>query len=426
MKGSRYNYIVPFGKKTIFFNGISEAFFLAEAQHVEAYKAIIKNPDSHQNIFPDFIEKMITDGFIINDETNELNLIRGKHHDLRRKNQYFLLVLPTYECNLRCWYCTQHHENLFMTEETVARLKRLIERKLADETISDLHISWFGGEPLMAYDKVLDITLFARDLAKKSNKTFSSAITTNSTLLNPERIEALHNAGIDHYQITIDGDRQTHNSVKKLGKISAYDRTIDNINMIARHSTVSLRFNYTKDNLKPDMIFADLREKLNPSVTHNIAFTIFKVWQEKQENVNDSDIDYLFDQGIAAGMASSLFVSGLCYADQLNYDCIFPNGHVAKCDNHSPADSPGILQEDGTILWTQDITELYEPHLFDGKQSICTNCRYLPICWGPCVAKRETMLRNYGQIKCQYENPDPFLERLIRNNVKTRLQQSCP
>lgn len=371
-----------------------------------------------------FIEKMKKGGFIIDDNTDEMLTVRKKLEFQRVANQYFLMVLPTYQCNLRCWYCIQKHENMFMTSDTLEKVKKLIVRKLQNPEITNFQLSWFVGEPLMAYDKVLELTLFARDYCRKQGKSFTSGITTNGTLLTPARIEALRDAGVGHYQITIDGDRETHNSVKHFGNGLAYDTTISNINQIARHTHVSLRFNYTHENLKPDSIFKSLRSVLDPKVTNNISFTIFKVWQEKQELVSESDVNRLFNLGKEIGMYSSLATPGLCYTDRVHYDCVFPNGHVGKCDNHDPNDMPGIIQDDGSILWTEEMEDYYAVHLFDGKQSECHECRYLPICWGPCVAKREVMLRKDGKISCFHPDRERKMEWIILNHCKTLIQNT--
>lgn len=330
MKASRYNYIVPFGDRKILFNGITEAFFLVSPEYEDAYTRILESPDSQGEWAEAFIARMKESGFIVDDDTDELDWVKTKFEALRNGDQYFLMVLPTYQCNLRCWYCIQDHEDLFMDDEVLERTKRLIERRMSDDSIKSLHLSWFGGEPLLAYDKVCRLTAFAQEYAKTHGKTFTCAITTNATLLNEERVERLRELGVSHYQITIDGDRVTHDSVKKLGSASAYDRTLDNVNRIARHTSVSLRFNYTKDNLKPDGIFENLGEKLDPAVRGNIEFTIFKVWQEKQENVREEDVDTLFSKGVQAGMHSTLSASGICYTDHKHYDCVFPNGHMGN------------------------------------------------------------------------------------------------
>ena len=422
MKPSKYNYIIPFGEKYVFFNGVTEKFFLVSNDRLESYRKIISFPEENKDSFGPFLDKMKRMGFVLNDGINEMDSIKKKFEALTVPHQYFLMVLPTYECNLRCWYCIQKHENLFMSDQVLANLKQLIKRKLQDDSITDLHLSWFGGEPLLAYDRVIDLTLFARDYAKENGKTFSSAITTNGTLLTPERIEALRDAGVVNYQITIDGDRPTHNSVKKLGTISAYDRTLENINLIARHTHVSLRFNYTRENLKPYGIMESLRSKLDPDVLGNITFNIYKVWQDDQEKVKEEDVDLLFNISMDSGLTPTLQTMGLCYADRVHYDCVFPNGHVGKCDNHAPEEQPGILQKDGTILWERDMTDLYSPHIFDGKQTQCRECRHLPVCWGPCVVKRESMLMARDRIGCVHQHRDTEIERLILNTCRTILQ----
>lgn len=424
MKASEYNYMIPFGENVLFVNGITEAFFKVSGSNADAYKKIIDNPDINQKTYGAFISRMMSQGFIIDDAVNEADLIRRKFESKRVGHQYYLMVLPTYQCNLRCWYCTQNHENLFMDDLTFEKIKSLVKRKLDNDKIKDFHLAWFGGEPLLAYDKLLELTVFARDLTKELGKSFSSSITTNGTLLNPERIESLREAGIGHYQITLDGDRKMHNSIKELGRISAYDRTLDNINLIARHTSVSLRFNYTKDNLRPGMIFRDLENKLNPEVRKNIAFTIFKVWQEDTSLSDSKDVDELFRKGVASGMYSTLYTSGVCYADYEHFDCIFPQGYVGKCDNHSPEEAPGVLQDDGTIVWREDMSEYYSPGLFSEKQKECNSCRYLPLCFGPCVSKRENMLRNKGVISCVYHNRERDMTRNIVNMVKTVLQKT--
>ena len=423
MKASKYNYVVPFGEKKIFFNGITEAFFIVSPEYEDAYRRLLETPDAQGEWADTFLIRMRDAGFIVDDDIDELELVRTKLESLRRENVYYLMVLPTYQCNLRCWYCTQEHKHLFMDDKIVENVRRLIVRKLSEDGIEHLHLSWFGGEPLMAYDKVCQLTSFAKSVAVGQGKAFTSSITTNGTLLTPERIETLRQLGITHYQITIDGDRRTHNSIKNLGTISAYDRTLDNINLIAQHTSVSLRFNYSRDNLRPALIFKTLQEKLDANVVGNISFTIFKVWQQNTEEIDRNDVDALFNNGIGAGMYSTLHSTGLCYADWINFDCVFPNGHVGKCDNHSPEEVPGILLPDGTVYWKENMSNYFDYHIFDGHQESCRHCRYLPICWGPCVAKREAMLRNFGYITCKFRDPARDMEFMLSNKCKTMLQR---
>ena len=427
MKPSKYNYVIPYEDNVIFYNGLTEKFFSVRADHKDTYEAILSSPDDYDAHVHFFIEKMKSYGFILDDATDEMTLVREKFEAQRMSHQYFLMVLPTYQCNLRCWYCIQNHENMFMADDTLENIKKRIILKLENPDITEFYLSWFGGEPLLAYDKVLELTSFARDFCHKNGKKFSCGITTNGTLLTPSRIEALREAGVGHYQITIDGDRETHNSIKQLGNGIAYDTTLSNINLIAKHSHVNLRFNYTHENLKPDSIFSSLRSVLNPEITENITFTIFKVWQEKQELVSNIEVDRLFNLSKQTGMRPSLSTTGLCYTDRVHFDCIFPNGYVGKCDNHNPEEMSGILQSDGSINWVEDMEVLlYGLHLFDGSQTECEQCCYLTICWGPCVAKREAMLRSEGKITCYLSDRKETIESIVINQCKTETQNtSC-
>lgn len=74
--------------------------------------------------------------------------------------------------------------------------------------------------------------------------------------------------------------------------------------------------------------------------------------------------------------------------------------------------------------WREDMSEYYSPGLFSEKQKECNSCRYLPLCFGPCVSKRENMLRNKGVISCIYENRERDMNRNIVNMVKTVLQKT--
>lgn len=391
------------------------------SERADAYETIINNPDDNQESFGAFIDKMLVQGFVIEDDVDELDRVKQKFESLRRPWEYFLMILPTYQCNLRCWYCTQNHAELWMNDEVLGRLKKLITNKLADDEITHFRLSWFGGEPLLAYDKVLELTTFARNYCKELGKTFSCDITSNATLLTPERIEALCEAGVNGYQITIDGDRETHDSIKVLANRSAYDKTLANVDVLAKHTHCTLRFNYTHENLKPESIISDLKERLSEESLKNLNFFIYKVWQENNEDVDQREVDKLFELGCDIGMHSGYSRFGLCYADQKHFDCVWPDGHVGKCDNQPPETTPGHIDDEGKVEWG-DYEDRLRLNPFDNSQSECTDCSYLPICWGPCVAKREKMLIHKNENNCLFSNPQKEFTSNLLNIRKTIMQ----
>ncbi len=83
MKPSEYNYIVPFGEKFIFFNGITEAFFMVSPEHLESYRTILANPNENSEALAPFLERMKTQGFVVSDRASELDLIKQKFEAAR-------------------------------------------------------------------------------------------------------------------------------------------------------------------------------------------------------------------------------------------------------------------------------------------------------------------------------------------------------
>ncbi len=167
MKTSAYNYIVPNGEKTIFFNGISEYFFEIPKDKTDVYAEIIRNPSLYSDSFTPFIKRMKDNGFVLDDDEDEDKLLEQKFHNMLSEGLYHIMILPTYQCNLRCWYCVQDHQDLWMSDETVQQIKALLQQKINDETIKAVRLSWFGGEPLLGYDIIIDITTFVKQLTRK-------------------------------------------------------------------------------------------------------------------------------------------------------------------------------------------------------------------------------------------------------------------
>lgn len=417
MKASIYNYVVKNKDTYILFNGISEFSFMVPDKNKDIYMSILNNPDANYNQFKSFVDKMKDKGFILEDDASDESLLKQKFDMIRRPHDYHIMILPTYQCNLRCWYCVQNHNDLKLSDKDVTKIKKRIERAIDNDEIHNMHISWFGGEPLLEFKRIVEISEWAIDLCEKLGKNYTASITTNSILLTPERIEFLRKLNVRTYQITIDGDRETHNNIKILGKESAFDIALKNVAEITKHTKCLLRYNYTKDNLKPESIIADIQSVLPAENRKNISFQIHRVWQEIPENINPADVMRLASNAEKVGLVPRMAITGMCYTDQKNFDCIFANGKVGKCDN-ADLDSNhvcGTIDNSGDIVWEHDNLSLLTIFDEESHAEECISCRYLPICWGPCNIKRESMLLKDGYVKCQFQDKDIEMAENIRN-----------
>lgn len=131
-----------------------------------------------------------------------------------------------HDCNLRCEYCFAQTgdfggERCIMSPETGRMaIDFLIERSANRENIE---LDFFGGEPLMAWDTVVETVNYARSVEKRHNKNFRFTITTNGVLLDDEKIDFI-NREMVNVVLSLDGRRGTTDRIRKtLNGKSAYD-----------------------------------------------------------------------------------------------------------------------------------------------------------------------------------------------------------
>ena len=414
MKSSAYNYYLPYDGGVIFMNGITESSFWVEETKSDIYRAIIENPNEYELQATKFIDRMKSRGFILEDTADEDKLVAQKYEALQNKGEYLIMILPTYSCNLRCWYCVQSHKNEWLQPEQYESLKALIKNNLSNSEIDSLRISWFGGEPILAYDSILKFTTEMRDFAVAEGKSFRCGITSNATLLDEDKIEALRAAGVDFYQITIDGDQEAHDKVKQLNGASAFERTMRNIASIAKHTHCVLLFNYGRKTLYSPRLIDDVTRYLPSEVRKNISINFQPVWQESFDENDFQQVVTLMEAAKQHGLSSTHKTGGLCYVDQAHFDCVYPSGEVGKCENDAEGMAKGHLMPGGKVNWDNADTFHYI-HNSVLTDSECKSCRHLPLCWGPCSRNRFTQLKDSGKITCFRSDDSNSINELIRN-----------
>jgi len=84
----------------------------------------------------------------------------------------------TFNCNLTCAYCFIHdkgaHERM-----SFATAKNAIDLLIERASFPAVNITFIGGEPLLEFDLIKQITPYALEAAAKRNITVTWAITTN-------------------------------------------------------------------------------------------------------------------------------------------------------------------------------------------------------------------------------------------------------
>lgn len=188
MKISKYNSIIKIGCKNLLYNSLSDCFALAENTIINA----IRNKDIHsiENSVSSTISTLKQGGFIIDDETNEQNILENliKKIDYN-ENEFILTVNPTMNCNLKCWYCYENHQgNMYMSSTIVQYIQKFITKKVLEtHGIKRFYLGFFGGEPFLCFNSVIMplITHYIKVCETKNIPPYIS-FTTNGTLLNKE------------------------------------------------------------------------------------------------------------------------------------------------------------------------------------------------------------------------------------------------
>jgi uncharacterized protein len=120
---------------------------------------------------------------------------------------------------------------------------------------SMISINWFGGEPLLAAEKIEQISGPLIELCRKTGKPYMASMTTNGYLLNADMMLRMLKCKITNYQITIDGTAESHNKVRVLANGgTTFDHIINNLQEIrdiikSKILKIVLRTNISRDTL---------------------------------------------------------------------------------------------------------------------------------------------------------------------------------
>ena len=135
----------------------------------------------------------------------------------RSKNIVKALCLHVaHTCNLNCEYCfasqgKYHGDRALMSFEVGKRaLDFLIENS---GNRRNLEVDFFGGEPLMNWDVVKKLVLYARSIEKEKGKNFRFTLTTNGMLIDDDVIE-FSNREMHNVVLSLDGRKEIHDSVR--------------------------------------------------------------------------------------------------------------------------------------------------------------------------------------------------------------------
>lgn len=430
MKYSQFNSIVSLDNNTYLYNSFVQKFIAIDSLLKDLLEsAIIEGVDGLEDIHPDFYSYLKAEGFLVPNDTNEVDKVKKIVKSVDENLHEFLLTInPTMNCNFKCWYCYETHiKKSSFSQEMMKKVDRFIENTTQKPNLHYFNLAFFGGEPLLYFKRdVAPVIRKLQEECKRNLVDYSVSFTTNGYLINDYFIDFFKSHEIvPALQITLDGYGEEHDQVRYVTKTKgSYAEIVKNMRRLLNNRfPVRLRINYTKDNIenayKIADDFADIKAEIKDQF---LLVDMHRVWQdtgnEDLPSIVDKNVEYFQSKGITVKHNSPNNVVESCYADKRNSAVINYNGDIYKCTarDFTKENRAGYLNDVGDLIWEDDYLERRMDIKFKNKP--CLSCRLMPICNGGCSQHAMEALEEGGRGDyCIYHGDDKLKDDVVKSKI---------
>ncbi len=370
----------------------------------------------------DFFSVLCEHRMLVDEGADDTALLALRYDRLSRgfdTSTLSLTICPTLGCDFRCVYCFEDSQAdaTVMSPDTIAALMAFIR------TFKDarrLKITWYGGEPTLAWHVIEDIT---RQVGELDIELEGASLVTNGYGLDEARIARLDDLKIKDVQITLDGPADIHDVRRPLaGGGATFARIIGNVRALEASTYggwCRVRVNVDDDNVVrvaevwpflaeageggrmsayPARVESDGPEVMGPLLGN-------REWAAVETGLQRSGA------WPCAGGSYPSAQDGICTATGATSFVIGPEGELYKCWESvgkaawsighisSRSHTPAALSADYALA--------LDPFVDDS----CGRCVVLPVCGGGCVHKR-LLARRAGRPLCSSPFKDHLAEYL--------------
>ncbi|RAJ08327.1 radical SAM protein with 4Fe4S-binding SPASM domain [Chitinophaga skermanii] len=426
LKLSYYNFAIPYPEKQVYiiYNSLSNGMIELDWE-TGLIVSKLNSMEIHY-LDADVIEVLQRNGMIIPREIDEFVEVKKRADTNRatcdRSDTLFMVISPTNTCNMNCPYCYQgdktpgEEDTKYLGPENMEAMKKMITQIVYQPhatPIKNIRIEWFGGEPLIRKKTIAEFSEFVIALSKENGIDYQASIITNGTLLDVATFDMLEKYHIRDLQITIDGSKEMHNSMRYYinGK-GTYDRILDHLSrMPFGKFYVTIRINGDKAVYRElEGMFDDLEAKgIWPQRDSEVTFS----WSPKFYNFlgynQDKDVYYTSyeyqkskedftklkverfnrwasQHSVATkrlNFAYPSFAEFYCgTVESPNSISVDDSGYIHKCYN-TINDKTKRIQHVSEFDPTQPGMDYYR-HFDKTQQPDCRTCKVLPICEENC------------------------------------------
>lgn len=337
-----------------------------------------------------------------------------------------LCFMMTQRCNFHCAYCfegTDKQSSPPLAVETA--LESLRWMSLLSPERQQIEADFFGGEPLLYFDLVKEIILQSESLSKETGQQYIFSLTTNASLLTPERLSFLNEHNISLI-VSLDGNEHAHNHFRKYAnQAGTFADVWPAIQLLkdSREAGYYIRGTYTHQTLA----FADqvkwLYEHGIPKISFEPAvsadpsigiqwedlpflrkeYETLAEWVIETKKKDPAFSFYHFEVDLENGVCLEKLMTS-CGAG-VEYLSLSPDGNVYPCHqfNGMPDYCLGNVHQK---TLNRDRIEYFRRITHLANKSTCADCWAKYLCGGGCIANNLTMnqsMENPLSIACEIQ-----------------------
>lgn len=302
------------------------------------------------------------------------------------------IIMPTEGCNFRCPYCYENHLPITMTRHLFEQVLSYVSEQCLK--YNNVIISWFGGEPTLCVDNVIEACSTIQELQQKYGFQYQSDMTTNGYLLNEKLFHELYAVGIKRYQITIDGRNhdKTRPHVSGKGTLDVIMKNIASLSKLPQDKKFKIILRHNILSGDEDFEWYDHLAKI---IDGDDRFFVFVKavgdWggdsvktlnicskSEKRELVT-RHIKYLNKIGLQCNNTYKIPFSKVCYANYPNSMVFRADGKIEKCTvalDH-PQNQIGYVDAKKGIIIDSKKQNIWG---FHGYKEECAKCTEVTSC----------------------------------------------
>ena len=402
-KPSKYNILLDKKEPYLLFNSVGLSLAKIEKDKIGSIEKLLSCEKIEDVRDHDLFKKLVSSRFIIPAEFDELNYLKLAYYKTKFSTDILeLVIFVTKACNFKCSYCFENTDSSeYITNERIARIVKFTEERV--KKADALSINWFGGEPLMRFGVIEELTKHFMQLCEKYSCQYAACLTTNGYLLKPKIADQFPKLKIENIQTTLDGPRDIHNQRRMLrGKGETYDAIINNLRYIVKKNipiTINLRCNVDKENLKYVKDWVEkFPEDLKAKVHIHFAITVSggeegcPAFSRKDFSIDAEDGGLLLPR-LTSVAADAGFVLDFelqrknvyCNRDKANQFLIGADLSLMACP--VGIDKIGYIDENGeaNLDLAKHVKWLSKDPFEDDE---CKGCKLLPLCFGGCNLAR--------------------------------------